>query len=691
MSRFWKTVRGGALRTPCTPDLDPGDRSWHPRGMKPMISALLFLAVFQTISPGATEEAKLSPADLLDQAIWWPGDCAQMCDSVRFGGSFAEPPLPAFGTMVHPDYFLSEEMKQRLREAAPDLAGEVVRRLHSFSWEKMPSAPPPAPGLAAIVQARISEISKHREAPGPWTPPNSMVLGGAMLRIIEAADLREALPELLRLEEQLHVLNEAAVTEWWKAERSTSEKQSVVPTVSLPHIETGGWVEWNGAFERAEKESANAAEKLTEAQEPIRSKWSAWERQLLDNLVFQREILGVSLGLLQKTGYKPLRDSLIGRITALGRRREGLKLMQDGGIRGEADLPSEQRKYGLIWDADLGVPRYGAATTQIPWSSKIREEARGLVQGFLKAEPIAGLTDGAAILEESIATPGSWNQMCWSGPPISSGVPIPPWTWLARRHFNLGDDTIIRLQACRDLVIPALSERLQTISLETQAAKQVDKDSGFSSERSGQNSRTFGPLLLQVVECLSAVECLPDLLRLEQQLSDIIARAESDAAAPLPDLVIDSPATSDLARAADESPDALRKHERATAMLVCKIYQRELLALIKTLLEREAYAPIRSSTFVRTQQEEGRKQLLEKVAEIKSDDNIPSFLTKQIAWDPEAKKARAKEGAVMPVEIPYTNAIREEIRGIAGRYLKEVPPEKRKAGDGMVLSWLENE
>jgi hypothetical protein len=660
--------------------------------MKPLIPALLFLAVFQTLSSGATEEAKLSPADLLDQAIWWPGNFGQIANGDSKLGPSAVHHLQAYGTIIAQEFPLSENRMEQLRSRRDGIATELVVRLKAFDWNNFPEANTPTAEIMELFEAERSTIA-NEAGPGAWQPHNSKALGSTMLRVIEGLDAVETLPELLRLEDELNTLNEAVENMPWSEGRGFWNEPfpAVLPGIYIPPIEIGGLAIGNDSDGYSKSPEIEALYKPGKPGAALGARWLQWERKVFHNRIFQREILGVSLGLLERKEYKPLRHSLIGRLTALGRRREGWALLEEGGMRSEADFSPEQRRAGLIWDANLGVPRYSRAMTPVPWGESVRKEARRLVQGFIKNELVSGLTDGAALLEESIGSPGGWDQICAVGTPLPENIPMPAGATLVRRHFGLGYETFSRLQAHRDLVLPVLLERLRMMRLETQVRQKAERDDSFPPSRSGQDSRSFGPVLLEVVDCLNAVECLPDLLRMEQQLEEIIAKAGAEADAPLPDLTIDAPAVWRIAPEEDKSPDALQNAKRTEAMLVCKIYQRELLALIKTLLERETYAPIKSSVLVKAQLAEGRKELLKQVAMIQSEDDVQFFLTKAMTWDAEAKKARAKEGAVMLVQIPYTNAIREEIRDIAGRYLKEVPPEKRKAGDGMVLSWLENE
>lgn len=677
--------------------------------MKFLSAFLIFVFALTSLAPAevskpkkpavknaATTGVTAAAASLLDEAIWWPGDFIRIRKMGSGSWPFEEPPFPAYGTVALQDYFLSEARIAELNRNRPAIAAELVKRLQALDWKHFPAAPHPNPQVAGLSKKELGKLPRDRPAPGPWKPENSLVLGATMLRIIQATDAVETLPELLRLEEELNVLNEAALRDRQDSKGFSNQPLGPLPGLYVPAIETGTPpcpADFASTGKNPEIAALYTPGKLGEK---LKEAWQRWESQVFANLLFQREILGVGLGLLERKKYPPLSQSLIGRTVAQERGRQGRALMQEAGIRGEGDLTAAQREQGLVWDAELGVPRRRGTITGIPWSKSLREEARRLIQGYIRREPVAGTLDGAALLEEVIAEPGDWNQMCRKPDPISADVPMPVRTQLVDRYFYLGEKNAARLWACRNLVIPVLSERLRAMSIETPTLGQEGGENSWSDTRSGQDTRHFGPLLLQVVACLSAVECLPDLLRLEQQLSEIIDRAEADAAAPLPTLILDAPSPGGIraywakilaemkgtspgptgqnangATAAgvyQDSPEAVKKRAREDALLVCKIYQRELLGLVKTLLEYADYLPVKSSAFVRAQQEESWRQFLL---------SLWGCGPRDFFGDPLRPKILAKDGSLILVEIPYTTAIRNEIRSLAEAFLKERPPGKR--------------
>ncbi|WP_395748456.1 hypothetical protein [Prosthecobacter sp.] len=572
-----------------------------------------------------------SAADLLDRAIWWPGDYGQLCRDDSPVGRFRSVPLHGYGTIVSQEYFLSKDTIATLSARRKEIVEELGLRLKDFHWESIPSAP----AVSAEVQKLAKGLNDLRDSPGDTGPlpgprkfENPRALGATMLRIMEALQTVELLPDLLRLEQELGELNEKADE---KSHDPFRDNEGKTPKVSLPIIETG-----------EENVGLQEAESVTYKTEPNRAAVVKWKQQLFNNLVFQREILGVCLGMLEKKGYAPLKDSLTGRLHALAVKRH---------------------PPGLL-----------------PGTPEALADARRLVQDFVAGkETPAAKVDGATLLEESIAAPGFWNQMCVRVPDVPMDVPMPPGARLAARHFNLGGPSLDRLLAYRDVVMPVLVRRLQELKIAAPPPKKNPdaRDDGWP-KRSGQTSTEFGPVIFQVVQSLNAVECLPEVLRLEQQLHELVAAAEKDVSVKVPLLHLDS-------------PSGWNPIERERALQSCRIYQRELLGLMHTLLMQEGYRPMWDSALEKALREEGhaafRKRHALEVAKFASYEQIPTYLRDDIIWDEAKRKAEISKDASYPVAVPYTEAVRDEVLSLTRRYLQEVPPEKRRAADGMTLPW----
>lgn len=615
------------------------------RAQKSLLLLLLPLGISLGTSPLRGESA----SDLLDRAIWWPGDYAQMCRGDGNGGPFRSVPIQGYGPALPQEYFLSKDTLAKLMAQREAVVREMALRLRALDWNKIPPAPPvsaEAQRLAAKVRRPRANPAENGPVPGPRKHENPRALGATFLRIIAAMEAVELLPELLRLEDDLNRLNEAAVDASWSPWEDTKK----VPKVPVPAIETGWsetWAGWTEEWESLGRPQDHPALK--------------WKGRVFDNILFQREILGTCLGLLDKKAPALLRDSWTGRLHTLATRRD---------------------RYEVL----------------LPGSDEVRDDARKTLQAFIAGQTTAGPpVDGAALLEESIATPGFWNQMCAFPPPMEAEPPMPPQTRLIARHFNLGTTTIQRLQAYRAEVMPVLVARLQALKIESPPPppKRDPAQGGFNSKRSGQTSTEFGPLIFQVVEKLNAVECLPELLRLEQELHDLLSAAEKDPAMAVPALRLDSPLSITQPDEKTALKAALDKagEQRQSAIVTCRVYQRELLGLIRALLLMEAYPPMKDSALEKEQQQAGRETFRKKnapeLAAAKNYDDIPRHLQRDVEWDEAKRQAIINENAFYLTSTPYTAAVREEVRGIARQFLKDVPPAKRKAADAMPLGWID--
>jgi hypothetical protein len=581
-----------------------------------------------------------SAAELLDRAIWWPGDYRQVCRDDSPVGWFGLVPLHDYGTFVPQEYFLSKDTISALSAQRQAVVEELGLRLKTFHWKNIPPAPP----VSAEVQKLADGVRDVRgpqgeniPIPGPRKFDNPRALGATMLRVIEALQTTELLPELLRLEEELDEINEKADG---TSIRIFGEKAKE-PEVPIPAIVAGDDLVWTGYGDDS-----------SDLDQPDRDAVLKRKQQIFSNRVFQREILGVCLGMLAKKGYAPLRDSLTGRLHALSEKRH---------------------PPGLL-----------------PGTDDVRADARRLVQDFMAGkESPAPKVDGATLLDESIATPGSWNQMCGMPPEIPRNVPIPAGARLAPRHFNLGGATLQRLLAYREFVMPVLVARIQDLKIATPSPedKSAVGESSWRNRRSGQKGTEFGPLIFQVVEELNAVECLPGLLRLEQELHDLVAATEKDASLPVPLLRIDSPS-------AWVPPDASKtkaEAERETAIRTCRIYHREMLGLMREILMQEDYSPMRNSALEKTLREAGRaafrKEHAAEVAKFTSFEQIPEYLRGYVIWDEAKRKAEISADASYRAAVPYSETVRDEVLRLTRQFLKEVPPEKSRAADGMILPW----
>lgn len=610
--------------------------------MKPLFWVTMALLPWALPVLGASVPAStaVSIEALVNEAIQRPGDGTQICDSPP-PAPYSRPPIPAYGLSIPQSTFLSEPMKKLLHARRDEVAQELGRRLEKLDLLSPPKAPaknkkPLLPPL--YPPAKPDEVDFPTE-----TDQNPRTLGGVMLSMVLELDAVELLPHLLRLEEQLQKLNAAAMND---------------DKAPIPVIDPGGSTSWEGAGEDF---------KDVEDWEKMPPKLKR-KQQLFDSMVFDREMLGVMVELLHRKGFRPLADSTLGRIRTLMLQHRTLdEELQK--VRSEADIPQD-RKRSMVFDKDAGVPYWRWRIVRVPYTDELRKETRDLVQAYLDKKELPALT-GAQVLDEAIAQPGDFNQMCGMPRPIAFEVPLPAYGVLAPRHYSLGGDTATKLQAYRAEVIPVLQERLKNIDmarLATQKAKPAARE--MTMMKSGLNPEALSWPLLQAVQVLHGVECLPELLALEEQLHALLDAAEKDAAAPLPQLELDSPVSWKELRS-KEAPDARKEQTFA-----CRIYQRELLGLIGHLLRKEAFAALDGTTVEKAYVEGLKKAAKDKeLREFKSADDIPWESRHWITWN-KALNIPVYVRATI-VSVPYTEEAREELRKVAGDYLTTVPPEKR--------------
>ncbi len=648
--------------------------------MKAMPACFCLLAVSMCTQGAAASSA----GELLDEAIWWPGDFAQMCMGDGTSGPFEAPNISAYGPLMPQFYFLSKDTIGRLKERRAEVSAELVARLKAFDWRHIPPPPRVSKRVNKLKTAGLSKADPHGPGPAPWAPPNSRALGGAMLRVIAAIDAVETLPELMRLEEQLNVLNTTALD---ARQRSAMDgKKDNPPDVFLPSIDTGGvsptWDEWRDDW---------AA--LGHPGYQDKSPWRDWLDKLSRNQVFQRELLGVCLEMVDHADYPPLKTSLVGRLRNLGLQREGRRTMEWAHIQRKEDITAKNGE--MRWDDALGVPVYPHKCVDIPGTAAVREDARAIIQAFLDKEKPAGVTDGAALLKEVLAQPGGFSQMCSSPPPIPFDVPLTPGDAIAPRYFFFSDARRLVLMAHRDLLIQPLTAALAAINLKSAGVPEAAAPDPMNS---GQSRGKFGPLLLRTAGVLNAVEALPEVLRTEDDLHDLIIRTGRDPSFTPPLLDLNSPVewtNSDRPEAARAALTGARNDPRSRALFSCRVYQRELLGLMFKMLHAEHFEPLKQSKVLAAFKAEGRRQLEVTLQTLKSEKELlswqrrnPGIKKAAVSWDVVEGRTTFFKGAAVFGAIVYTEAERAEIRQLAQDFLKTVPPEKREAANGMEMSWL---
>ena len=306
--------------------------------------------------------------------------------------------------------------------------------------------------------------------------------------------------------------------------------------------------------------------------------------------------------------------------------------------------------------------------------------------------------DGGALIAEVMKRPGSWDQMCGLPRPIPFDVPVPLVSdGLVRRYFSLGNKEAARLREARPAVVAALVQKLT--QMDFAKPPEVQKEIAKNQDAvllANLNPDWLNAVHLQIIANLNAVETLPQLLRLEDQLATLLTAAEKDSKAPLPPLDLDSP-VSFYKRGSGREPDPDSKYwdspayKRERAVFVCRVMQRELLGTISLLLMNERWPAAVDRFSVETKKAREAAVADAKAAinkakarlEAKPDAEETERLQADISY--QEAVIRGMQAGTMPVAVraDYTTQLRGEIRSLAESYLKSVPPEKRQAGAAM--------
>ncbi len=207
--------------------------------------------------------------------------------------------------------------------------------------------------------------------------------------------------------------------------------------------------------------------------------------------------------------------------------------------------------------------------------------------------------DGRALLREALARPGGYSQMCFAPPPVVPGKMSfgGEDRWLAATFNSLSAERLDECRVRRAEVVPALVEALTGMDLRREAgeggprpALPTERDSGVTPER-------LSRLHLALCRELTAVEALPQLMRLEQELSDLVDAAERDTAAPLPALDANAPLRfvtpgakgGDLQWFSAQTPLARR--------VTARFFQAEVLGTMLSVVCRSRFLPALQSRF----------------------------------------------------------------------------------------------
>jgi hypothetical protein len=293
---------------------------------------------------------------------------------------------------------------------------------------------------------------------------------------------------------------------------------------------------------------------------------------------------------------------------------------------------------------------------------------------FLAVAPViaAETADtGEALVDRLIRSPGEFDQMCDAPPPLDPKVPLPIYALVADRDIHLSKENLAELRKHRAEVVPVLQKRLAVFDF-TKPPKPVSNKRVFkddSVEVSGINPRQLSGLLYEMILGLDAVEVLPDLLRLEEQLRSLLEKADQDKKNAVPPVELDGYVTM------PSGSKTLTKRDQA--MSRARVVQRELLSVMLQLLRNQKYQPLLDS--------EMEKTYAKAIKQRAQEDDLKDIKT------PEDAKAKGDDWVQFDViygvplaylgkqlAVPFSADLRNTIRGYATDFTKSVPPEQWK-------------
>ena len=286
---------------------------------------------------------------------------------------------------------------------------------------------------------------------------------------------------------------------------------------------------------------------------------------------------------------------------------------------------------------------------------------------------------GDALLDKVIRRPGQFDQMCDPSPPLSTQVPLPLFTYLLYRQLHVTPEDLASLKARRPNVIASLKARLAALDLSKAAPpvpemKFTDSSTDDHPEigESGVHPRELSALLFEIIVGLDAVETLPELLAVEDQLRKLLAFADDHPKTAPPPVRLDADFL--VKRGVGPLSKRDRQIERG------RILQRELLSVMLQLLRRQRYEPLLHSSYEKAYETVVRERAKkEDLRDYKTPEDAKAKGQNWVKFDPIVHVPVGY--FIDPPTVPFTPKVREEVRGMAQQFLKDVPPEKWRQND----------
>ena len=286
------------------------------------------------------------------------------------------------------------------------------------------------------------------------------------------------------------------------------------------------------------------------------------------------------------------------------------------------------------------------------------------------------------LIDQMIAQPGDYNQLCTDAGNASMRVKLPLYRFISLRSIRLSSQNLETLCRQRKEVAPVLVQRVASLdlsrplpavpALKFKKPKKGEEDKiweGDVLEHSGLSPYQLSGVLYTMIIGLDTVEALPELLRLEEQLCVLIATAETNRKAEPPEALPDG--------IIPEFYGAKVPSERVQKIYQNRVTQRELLSVMMQLLRRQQFAPMLASSFEKKYETALKARAAEEdLRDIKTPEDAKAQGQPELAFDPiyHVPIGYFRDDPT----VPYSTAVRKEIRGLVTQFLETVPRDQWK-------------
>lgn len=250
----------------------------------------------------------------------------------------------------------------------------------------------------------------------------------------------------------------------------------------------------------------------------------------------------------------------------------------------------------------------------------------------------------ASLLQRILAEPGQYSQMC-GGLFISGAVPLPIYGFVSPGELHLSAANLAKLRTRRAEVIPALNEHLAKLRVRIEGPTSVPKGGVIVTANTPDQ---LGSPLYEIVLGLDAVETLPVLLHLEDQIDGQLAK---------------------------EVPTAMKGSltPREISAWRAMVAQRDVLSVMLQLLRAQRFPPLLASSFEKIYADALKAEANTKGFHVKTPAEAKA-LNMNVRFDP-IYHLPSNTHHQKP-EVPFTPEVRVEVRDLAGQFLQTVPAGK---------------